>query len=77
MDALRAQARHARQRYDLYKAKAYGPRPTSDSRMRELQRESESAQARFSAAKAQERAFEDATDGQRPIVQAAELDKLE
>jgi hypothetical protein len=63
MDDLRAQARHARQRYDLYKAKAYGPRPTSDSRMRELQRECESAQARLSAAKAQERAFDDAAHG--------------
>ncbi len=63
MEDLRAQARHARQRYDLYKAKAYGPRPTSDSRMRELQRECEGAEARLRAAKAQERAFADAAQG--------------
>ena len=60
MEDLRAQARYARQRYDLYKAKAYGSRPTSDSRMRELQRECEGAEARLSAAIAQERTAADA-----------------
>jgi hypothetical protein len=29
LDDLRAQAQHARQRYQLYKAKVYGPRATS------------------------------------------------
>ena len=38
LDDLRAQARYARQRYDLYKARAYGQRPTSLARMRELER---------------------------------------
>jgi hypothetical protein len=52
---LRAQAQHARQRYQLYKAKAYGPRPTSPARMRELQRAYEQAEARLRAAEAQER----------------------
>lgn len=54
LDDLRAQAQYARQRYDLYKAKAYGPRLTSPSRMRELQRASERAEAnlRFAAAEA-------------------------
>ena len=55
LDDLRAQAQHARQRYDLYKAKAYGPRPTSPARMRELQRACEQAAARLRAAEAQER----------------------
>jgi len=50
LEQLRAQARHARQRYDLYKAKAYGPRPTSATRMRELAREAEAAEARLRAA---------------------------
>jgi hypothetical protein len=45
LDELRAQARHARQRFDLYKAKAYGPRLTSPSRLRELERESARAEA--------------------------------
>ena len=55
LEDLQAQARHARQRYDLYKAKAYALRPTTDSRMRELQRECEGAEARLRAAEAAER----------------------
>ncbi len=45
LDELRAQAQYARQRRDLYKARAYGPRTTSPVRMRELEREHERAQA--------------------------------
>jgi hypothetical protein len=55
LDDLRVQARYARERYDLYKAKVYGPRPTSPARMRELQRECERAEARLRAAQAEER----------------------
>jgi hypothetical protein len=55
LEQLRAQARHARQRYDLYKAKAYGPRPTSATRMRQLAREAEAAEARLRAAQAEVR----------------------
>jgi hypothetical protein len=55
LDDLRAEAQHARQRYDLYKAKAYGQRPTSPARMRELERASEGAEARLRAAEAEER----------------------
>ncbi len=36
--ALRADARHARERRDLYRAKRYGMRETSQERMRELER---------------------------------------
>ena len=54
LDDLRAQAQHARQRYDLYKARAYGQRPTSAARMRELQRACEGAEARLRAAEAEE-----------------------
>jgi hypothetical protein len=50
LDELRAQARFARERYDLYKARAYGPRLTSPSRLRELERESARAQASLSFA---------------------------
>jgi hypothetical protein len=56
LEDLRAQAKHARQRYDLYKARAYGQRPTSPARMRELQRACEQAETRLRAAEAQERA---------------------
>jgi hypothetical protein len=52
---LRAQARHARERYDLYRAKAYGLRPTSPARMRELERECLQAEARLAAALAETR----------------------
>lgn len=44
---LRADARYARERYDLYRAKAYGSRPTSTTRLRELERASEAADARL------------------------------
>jgi hypothetical protein len=53
LDDLRAQADYARQRYQLYKAKAYGLRPTSPVRMRELERTAEMAAARLLAAEAQ------------------------
>lgn len=53
LDELRTQARFARQRYDLYKAKTYGPRLTSPSRLQELERESARAQASLAFAKAQ------------------------
>lgn len=43
---LQAQARHARERLDLYRAKTYGPRPTTMTRLRELERVSEAADAR-------------------------------
>lgn len=39
MGELRAQARYARQRYELYKARSYGPRLTNPARLRELERE--------------------------------------
>jgi hypothetical protein len=50
LDDLRAKARFARERYQLYKAKAYGPRPTSPVRLRELQRAHEQTDARLRAA---------------------------
>jgi len=55
LDDLRAQAQYARQRYDLYKAKAYGQRPTSSAHLRELERACEGAEARLRAAEAEER----------------------
>ena len=61
LDDLRAQATHARERYELYKARAYGPRETSPVRMRELEREWLAAQARLRAAEAQARRGADDT----------------
>ena len=44
---LLAEARHARERLDLYRAKMYGPRPSSMTRLRELERAQAAAQARL------------------------------
>ena len=49
--ALEAEARYARERYQLYRAKAYGPRPTSMARLRELQRIHEGAEDRLRRAR--------------------------
>ena len=60
LDDLRAQAQYARQRYDLYRAKAYGKRLTSPTRMRELERECARAETnlRFAEAEAKRAAAE-------------------
>jgi hypothetical protein len=55
LDDLRAKAKFARERYQLYRAKAYGDQPTSEARLRELQRACEQAEARLSFASAEER----------------------
>jgi hypothetical protein len=48
---LTMQAEHAQRRLDLYRARAYGLRPVSESRMRELEREADSATERMRAAR--------------------------
>jgi hypothetical protein len=48
---LRMRAEHAQRRLDLYRARAYGLRPVSESRMRELEREAQSAVERLRAAR--------------------------
>ena len=50
---LEAEARHARERYRLYRAKAYGPRLTSPVRLRELERQSKLAESRLDRALAE------------------------
>jgi hypothetical protein len=44
---IEAEARYARERYQLYKAKAYGPRTTSPTRLRELERAWRLAESRL------------------------------
>jgi hypothetical protein len=55
LEDLRAQAKYARERYQLYNAKVYGQRPTSLVRLRELRGAYEQAEARlrFATAEAQ------------------------
>ena len=48
--SLRAEARLAQQRLDLYRAKAYGMRATSPERMRELERRAVAARERLAFA---------------------------
>jgi len=55
IEELRIEARYRRERYDLYRAKMYGPRPTTLARLRELERAHQGADARLRRAE-QERA---------------------
>jgi hypothetical protein len=55
LDDLRAEVRHLRERRDLYQAKMYGSRPTSMTRMRELDRELAGAEERLQFAERQAR----------------------
>jgi len=50
LDDLRVQARYWRERRDLYRAKTYGPRPTSPARLRELESAAREAEARLKRA---------------------------
>jgi len=56
VESLEAEARYARERYDLYRAKTYGPRPTSLARLRELERIHQGAEARLARAREARRA---------------------
>ena len=47
IEELRAEARYARERYDIYRAKMYGLRPTTTTRLRELERMHQGADARL------------------------------
>jgi hypothetical protein len=47
IEDLRMEARYRRERYDLYRAKMYGPRPTTMARLRELERAHQGADARL------------------------------
>ena len=65
IEELLAEARYARQRYDLYKAKMYGLRPTTLTRLRELERMREGADARLR--RAHEEHPPTAEDGHPPL----------
>jgi len=47
LELLRADVAYRRQRLDLYRAKAYGPRATSAARLAELERDFELASSRL------------------------------
>jgi hypothetical protein len=50
LEQLRVEAAYHRDRYDLYRAKVYGPRPTTLERLRELERTCAQAEARLAHA---------------------------
>lgn len=50
IEELQAEARYHRERYELYKAKTYGPRLTSPARLRELERRHQGADSRLRSA---------------------------
>ena len=50
MEELQAEARYHRERFDLYKAKTYGPQLTSVTRLKELERRHQGAESRLRAA---------------------------
>ncbi len=54
--ALRADARYARERLNLYRAKSYGMHATSAERLRELQRRADETHERLRFAERQARA---------------------
>jgi hypothetical protein len=54
LDELRAQARFHRERRDLYRARTYGPRETSPTRLRELERAADLAEERLRHAEHEE-----------------------
>jgi hypothetical protein len=51
---LEAEARYHRDRYALYRARAYGMRPTSAARERQLRKAAEAAEARLRHARSRE-----------------------
>ena len=51
LEQLEAEATHARERYDLYRAKTYGSRATSPTQLRKLQEASKYAEARLKRAR--------------------------
>ena len=53
LEDLRAAARYTRQRRDLYRAKVYGPRFTTAEKLRELERDCDSAQQRLAFAESE------------------------
>jgi hypothetical protein len=68
LEELRAEARYARERYDLYRARMHGPRQTSATRLRELERMHLGADARLRRAEQDRRDSESNTaahDGTR------------
>jgi hypothetical protein len=64
LEELEAGERHARESYELYRAKVYGPRPTSLGQLRKLDHAWKLAQSRLHRARNGEQP--DLPNGDRP-----------
>jgi len=51
LDELDAEARYARERYELYRARVHSSRPASPERLRTLKRDAERAEDRLARAR--------------------------
>ena len=58
LEALRAEARYARERFELYRAKSYGLHATSPERLRELERRATETRERLQFARREAQAAE-------------------
>ena len=65
IEQLTSQARYHRERYDLYRAKMYGPRPTTHGRLEELRRACDAAEERLATVRAT-RARQAQASGEQP-----------
>jgi hypothetical protein len=76
LEQLEHEAAHARRRYELHKAKVYGPRPADPVRLRELKRERDTAEIRLSRAEGAVRAAEkDDTHEQDALADSARIEE--
>jgi hypothetical protein len=58
IEDLQTEARYHRERYDLYRAKMYGARPTTMARLRELERAHHGAAARLRRAQQERKSLD-------------------
>lgn len=76
LEQLEQEAAHARRRYELHKAKVYGPKPADPARLRELKRERDTAESRLSRAEGAVRTAEkDDTHEQDVLADSARIEE--
>lgn len=60
---LEAETRHAQDRYRIYRAKTYGPKPTDPAHLRELERVAQHAEQRLRRVRAERAAQTHTNEG--------------
>ncbi len=74
LDQLEQEAAHARRRYELHRAKVYGPRRASPARLRALQRAREFADRKLSRAQGALRSAEKVDTHEQDALDAARIE---